>query len=201
MALDHLLAALERDATRAAEQRMQDAEAEATRLRSAARAKADALRASAVQLQEQRLRGEIEQVLLAERRRLRAETLRRRQTLLDHVLSTVEAKLPKAALDPANRSGLGRDLDRALIYVNGVPAVVRTSPDLVGWARRALEGRPEITVEADAALTTGVTVTAVDGSVVIDATLATRLRQGWPELSMKLISWLVQPEGPCTGTT
>ncbi len=196
MALDQLLAALERDATRAAEQRMEAAEAEATRLRSAARAKADALRAGRLQAQEKRLREEIERVLLVERRRLRAEMLRRRQALLDQMLATVEAKLPAATLDPTNRSGLGRDLDRALTYVDGIPAVVRTPSDLVGWARDALDGRSGITVQADPAITSGLTVTTADGSVVIDATLATRLRQSWPELSMKLIAWLERPEGP-----
>jgi hypothetical protein len=40
------------------------------------------------------------------------------------------------------------------------------------------------------------TVTTVDGSVVIDATLATRLRQSWPELSMKLLAWLKRSESP-----
>jgi vacuolar-type H+-ATPase subunit E/Vma4 len=196
MALDHLLAALERDATRTAEQRVEAAEAEATRLRSAARAKADALRADRLQAQEKRLREEIERVLLVERRRLRAEMLRRRQALLDQALVMVEAKLPAATLDPANRSGLGRDLDRALTYVNGIPAVVRTPTDLVGWARDALDGRSGITVQADPAITSGLTVTTVDGSVVIDATLATRLRQSWPELSMKLLAWLERSESP-----
>ena len=196
MALDQLLAALERDATRAAEQRMEAAEAEATRLRTAAHAKADALRADRLQAQEKRLREEIERVLLVERRRLRAEMLRRRQALLDQALVMVEAKLPAATLDPANRSGLGRDLDRALTYVNGIPAVVRTPTDLVGWARDALDGRSGITVQADPAITSGLTVTTVDGSVVIDATLATRLRQSWPELSMKLLAWLERSESP-----
>ena len=196
MALDHLLAALERDATRTAEQRVEAAEVEATRLRSAARAKADALRADKLQAQEKRLREEIERVLLVERRRLRAEMLHRRKALLDQVLATVEAKLPAATLDPANRSGLGRDLDRALTYVNGVPAVVRAPPDLVGWARDALDGRSGIAVQADPAITTGMTVTTADGSVVIDATLATRLRQSWPELSMKLLAWLERSESP-----
>ena len=121
MALDHLLAALERDATRTAEQRIEAAEAEATRLRSAARAKADALRAGRLQAEEKRLREEIDRLLLVERRRLRAEMLRHRQALLDEVLATVEAKLPAATLDPANRSGLGRDLNRALTYLNGIP--------------------------------------------------------------------------------
>ena len=196
MALDHLLAALERDATRTAEQRIEAAEAEATRLRSAARAKADALRAGRVQAEEKRLREEIDRLLLVERRRLRAEMLRHRQALLDEVLATVEAKLPAATLDPANRSGLGRDLNRALTYVNGIPAVVHAPPDLVGWARDALDGRSGITVQADPAIASGLTVTTVDGSVVIDATLASRLRQSWPELSMKLLAWLERPEDP-----
>jgi hypothetical protein len=44
-------------------------------------------------------------------------------------------------------------LDRALTYVNGIPAVVRTPTDLVGWARDALDGRSGITVQADPAIT------------------------------------------------
>ena len=78
----------------------------------------------------------------------------------------------------------------------GFPAVVRAPPDLVGWARDALDGRSGIAVQADPAIASGLTVTTVDGSVVIDATLASRLRQSWPELSMKLLAWLERPESP-----
>lgn len=201
MALEQLLAALERDAARTAEQRIAGAEAEAAHLRSAARVRADALVVDVLRTREAELRGELERTLFEERRRLRRETLQRRQRLLDQVRAAVEARLPATARDPANRSGLARDLEQAFVYVEGLPAIVLAPPDLVPWARSHLQSRSEVKIEADPSLDSGLVVTASDGSVRIDITLGTRLNQTWQVLCMKLLQWMEHPEAPCAGTT
>ena len=201
MALEDLLAALERDATRAAEQRIAEAEAEAAHLRSAARVRADALVVDVLRTREVELRGDLERALFEERRRLRRETLQRRQSLLNQVRAAVEARLPATARDPANRSGLARDLERAFVYIEGLPAIVHAPPDLLPWARDHLESRSGVKIEADPSLDTGLVVTAADGSVRIDITLGTRLNQTWQLLCMKLLLWVEHPEAPCAGTT
>jgi vacuolar-type H+-ATPase subunit E/Vma4 len=201
VALAQLIAALEQDATAAAEQRMTAARNDATRLREEARARADAQVAERLQLREVELRAESERVVVAERRRLRGLALEQQQRLLEEIRAGAVGLLAEAARTREGRALVLHYIEAAQGYLDGLPLVVRGAPDLTPLAANAFEGRTGVTLEPDSAIQTGVVLASTDGSVRVDATLATQLMLRWPDLSILVLHWIEHLEESCAGTT
>jgi vacuolar-type H+-ATPase subunit E/Vma4 len=201
VALAQLIAALEHDAGATVEQRLTAARNDATRLREEARSRAEAQVAERLRIREMELRAENEQVIVAERRRLRGLALEQQQRLLEEIRTAADGMLAEAARTPEGRTLLLRYVVVAQGYLDGLPLVVRSAPDLAPLAAKALEGRAGVSLEPDSAIQTGALLASSDGSVRVDATLATQLIRRWPDLSIQVLQWIEHPEESCAGTT
>jgi vacuolar-type H+-ATPase subunit E/Vma4 len=201
VALAQLIAALEHDAATAAERRLTAAHNDATRLRKEARVRADAQVAERLRIREAELRAENERVVVAERRRLRGLALEQQQRLLEEIRTGADGLLAEAARTREGRALILHYIEAARGYLDGLPLVVRGAPDLAPLAAKAFEGHTGVTLQPDSAIQTGVVLASTDGSVRVDATLATQLMLRWPDLSIQVLHWIEHPEDSCAGTT
>ncbi len=117
------------------------------------------------------------------RRDAARQLLHARTQLLDRVVARARQLLPEAAA--ARPPGaLAADLAEALGCLDGRPVVVHCPPLLAAPIRDLVAGAA-VRVEPDAA-GSALTFAAEDGSVEVDASLATRLEQLRPRLAIEL---------------
>ena len=185
MALDELLRTLEHEAGTRMEEVLGRARAEATALREAADAARTARREATLRARELELRAAAARELEAARRAATRRVLEARAAALDRVRRATEARLAGRAGDPALLPRLRDELADGLGYLGEGPVVVEASEALLPDLRRAMNGRPEVTFVAGR--TAGLVLRAADGSLVVDASLETRLDRAWPALAIELV--------------
>jgi vacuolar-type H+-ATPase subunit E/Vma4 len=193
MALEHLIAALEREAETKIGAELDAARAKAASLEAEAGGRVARLRAEALEEQRVRLQQEAERIVAAARREARQELLLARHRLLDRVLHRALELAPDVARSPAYRVGLPDDLVGAMSYIGQSAAVVRCSPALAAEMQPLLVGHGEWRLEVDPALAPGFQVAAADGSVVVDRTLPRRLQLEHARLRLEILQDLGEP--------
>ena len=185
MALDQLLRTLEDEARTRMEEVLGRARAEATALREAADAARTARREATLRARELELRAGVARELEVARRAATRRVLEARARALDRIRRAAEARLAGRAGDPALLPRLRAELADGLGYLGEGPVVIEASEALLPDLRRAMNGRPEVTFVAGT--TGGLVLRAADGSLVVDASLETRLDRAWPALSIELV--------------
>ncbi len=178
MALDHLLAALARDAEGEAERLLAEARAEAARIRADAQDRAQRVRADSLGGLEADRRAAMAVELAETRRAARRGVLEARAAVVARVFAEAGSRLPALLDDPCYRAALPNHLAEALSCVGGEESVVRCPPALAGTVGASVAGRPGVSVRAVADAPAGVTVETADGAIVVDNTLAGRLERG-----------------------
>ncbi|MBX6363835.1 MAG: hypothetical protein IRZ00_08205 [Gemmatimonadetes bacterium] len=185
MALEHLLAAIEREGEAAVARELDAARGEAEHILADARARVEARRAERLAARERELRASLEAELAAERRRAAGDLLRARWRLVERIVEAARAELPAAVESAAFAEALPAQLEDALAYLGDDGGIVRCSPALAPLVSTWLAGRPGISVEPCAELL-GIRVDG-NGAVEVDDTLDARLRRLGPRLAMDLL--------------
>ncbi len=183
MALDELLAALDREALAEAESIRTAARAACARIAAESETAVARRQAEGLEQRERELHAAAELQLSAARRAARRDTLVARQALLDRVLAAARERLPAAECEP---TALAARVAAALDAVGDGVAEVRCAPALVARVRRLVAARPGTTVLARDAAGSDLVVSAADGAVEVDASLAALLERRWPVLLVEL---------------
>lgn len=187
MALEKLLRALERDGQAKAEAVIEQARAEAARIQ--ARARERIARRRADQLAAYRLEiGALgEKELSHARQAVQKELLLAEHRLLGRVFAAAAERVDALAESPAFRDRLPAAVAAALDYLEGEPMRIRCSPPLVEAVQAAVAGRAQCEVTADEQIGAGFVASTSDGIVEVDGTLAGRLEQLRPVLSIEVL--------------
>jgi len=191
MPLDHLLAALERDATAQAERLVAEARATADRLTSTAAEVIAHRRSETLGAYEREQRAVIQAALSAARRTARRDVLDARERLLDRVFATARAALPQALAHQVYRATLPERLAAALACVaESGEATLRVPAALAADVRSAVPGNGPVTVLVDHAAGSGFRLATADGALEVDDTLETRLDAQRPRLARDVLRQL-----------
>lgn len=187
--MDRLIAALEREAAERASEILDQARAEASRIREAAEREVGRERAQVLD------RGETAARIAAARRRAEASrkaaraVLEAREELLERVFGAAREALDEAGRSTAYREALPRHLAEALRFIDG-GAVVTCGPDLAEDVRRAIADRPDVEVRTDPAAPPGFAVGSMDGRVAVEGGLAERLARRADLLAIEILTRL-----------
>jgi vacuolar-type H+-ATPase subunit E/Vma4 len=188
MPLDHLLAALEREAAAQAEALLAAARAQATEIARDADARLERRRSDLLGSREAELRGAAAAALGAARRASRATVLEARQRLLERVLARARALLPEALASDAYRAALPEHVAQGLRAIGDEPAVIRCPQSLVTAVRAAVRDRKDVSVRGDKASGSGVSIATMDGAIEADNTLDGRLERLRPRLALEVLA-------------
>jgi vacuolar-type H+-ATPase subunit E/Vma4 len=183
VALEELMAALERDAGAQIREILAAGEAEAAHVDAeAARARADRIATTiAASADERRIAGDLEVAVAA--RRGRADVLGARACMLERIREAIAGELPKLVADNPR---LGASLvAAALSYVGAEPGVLRCPPALAEPARSTAPSGIDVVI--DPAISTGAVVELATGTRV-DATLVALLERAWPSLACEALA-------------
>lgn len=176
MGLEHLLAALERDADAQVEQLFAQARVEAERISTESAAALEQRRRETTCARDSARVQEVEHAVTLARREARRSILEARERLLERVFAAARAELPAAVAGPAYRASLPAALRGALAAVGGDHAVIRCPEALMPALERARPGdSTAVPVKADPAGGSGFRVASADGAVEVDDTLESRL--------------------------
>jgi vacuolar-type H+-ATPase subunit E/Vma4 len=191
MPLDHLLAALERDATAQAEHLMAQARATADQLTSAAAEAIERRRGETLGAHEREQRAVVQAALSAARRAARRDVLEARERLLDRVFAATRSALPQALAHQAYRAALPQRLAAALSCVEDAgEAALRVPAALAADVRAAISGNGRVTVRVDHTAGSGFRLATADGILEVDDTLETRLDTQRPRLARDVLRQL-----------
>lgn len=191
MPLEHLLAALERDATAQAEHLVAEARATAALLTSTAAQAIERRRGETREVHEREQRAVVQAALSTARRAARREVLEARERLLDRVFAAARSALPQALAHRAYRAALPERLAAALACVEeGGEAALRVPAALAADVRAAVSGNGRVTVSVDHDAGSGFRLTTADGILEVDDTLETRLDTQRPRLARDVLRQL-----------
>jgi vacuolar-type H+-ATPase subunit E/Vma4 len=189
MGLEHLLDALERDATAQVEQLLARARADADQRTAAASEALERRRQDAHARLERSRHQDVEHAVALARRGARRSVLEARERFLERVFTAARAELAAAAAGPAYRASLPGALARALAAVGNETAVIRCPEALVADLRRLTpNGRASVVV--DESTGSGFVLATKDGAVEVDDTLEARLEHLRPALARHILSQL-----------
>ncbi len=186
MALDDLLAALERDATAQAEAVRAEARGAADRIARETDARLAGRRRDVLEARAEALRAAAAVALGEVRWRARAQVLAAREELLDRLFEAAASRLPAAVRGADYRATLPGRLHEALSYLGDEPAMVRCPSALAATVRAALAAEARCTVAPDDAVGSGFRAATTDGTVEIDETLEARLAELRPRLAIEI---------------
>jgi vacuolar-type H+-ATPase subunit E/Vma4 len=192
MALDHLLAALERDAATEVERITAAAQADTETIRAEADRRLGARRADALGAREAEARAAAAASLGEVRRRARAEVLAARQHALERVFAAAGRALPDAGRRAGYLAALPAELAAALACVGDSASVIRCAPSLAATIKPLVRDRAACRVEPDRAIGAGFIVATTDGVIEVDATLAGRLERLRDHLALEILRQLEQ---------
>lgn len=189
VAMDQLIAALERDAAAEAEEMLQKARAEADEMTAGCRERLAHRLEDEAQRHERDLRAQAALAAARARRVGRSDVLRARDALLARVREAAESRVALLEGDPGYQAGLAGEVREALSFLGEGPAQVRCRSALLALIREAVADlqRAGLSVQEDPQVPTGFVIGTADGRVEVDARLTTRLDRTWPELSLLVL--------------
>lgn len=190
MALDHLLAALERDATAQAEALLAEARATAAAVTREADERVAQHRRDALAARESTVRESTESALAEARRESRRRMLDARQRLLDRAFAAAHALFPDAVNGACYRAALPRHVVEALEAAGHEPVVVRCRDALVPVVQPIVASQARVTVRGDPGVPPGMVVTTTDGTMEVDQTLDGRLDRLRTRLALEVMARL-----------
>ncbi|MBI2963238.1 MAG: hypothetical protein HYY35_05735 [Deltaproteobacteria bacterium] len=188
MALDDLLAELERDARSKADAELAAARAEASRIAGDGVERIRRRRAEFLASLEADLEAETELALAEARHRVHGEVLAARQRMLERVFAAARERLADAVRSEAYDAVLGSHLAEALSYLGGAAAVVRCPAALASRVRELVAGREHLSVDSRDGAEPGIAVVAAEGAVVVDNTLTGRLERLRGRLAIEVLA-------------
>lgn len=193
MALDHLLAALERDATAQAEALLAEARATAAAVTREADERVAQRRRDALATREAAVRQSMESALAGARHASRRRMLDARQRLLNQVFAAAHALLPDGAKGALYRAAVSRHVADALAATGDEPVVIRCPEGLVPGVQAVVASQTHVTVRGDTAAPPGIVVTTTDGVIEVDQTLDGRLERLRAQLALEVLARLDTP--------
>jgi vacuolar-type H+-ATPase subunit E/Vma4 len=193
MALDDLIARLDRDGARRVAELRAKADAEAGALLAQAAVASGEHREAELARRRVARQALLGAELAEARQRARADRLRAQRERLAQIFARARALMPSFAASPGYAAALPGHLEEALRFVEGLAVEVACAPAFAPLVRALVQARPGATLREDAALAPGVLVSAADGSVFIDATLPARLSELEPALEVELARALAGP--------
>lgn len=198
MGIEALVARLEAEAEREADALLAEARDRAATIRREAGREARDREERWRDRREGELRSESEGRVAEARRRARRQVLEAREELLADVRLEARRRLEGDRALEAYRVQASTRLSAALAYLGERDAVVRCRPGLSADLRPAADedregagrggGVPALEVEDDPGAPVGLVVRAADGSIVVDDTLAERLRRAWDDLAVEVVA-------------
>lgn len=162
-------------AERTAESIMTEARAEADRIQSDADLQIEETRRAVLTKKDRELQVEARAKVAAARHVAMRAVLLAKTKVVDRVLQEARSRLPEAARSRTYRSTLGRELAEAAAFVGEEGGVVHCSEELAPAVREAVRGLPNLSVQTQREGASGFRIVGIDGSVVVDGTLETRL--------------------------
>ena len=190
MPLAELLGTLEKEADERIAALLAKARADAERLRTDRAEVTARRRAAALGAREAELRAGAARALEETRRETTRRLLEARAEALERIRSRAEALLAERIADPALWPVLAGELERALGYLGAAPAVVEAPAPVLEALRRRLGGRTQTVLQPTTAHRPCLVVRSADGSLTVDAALASRLARAWPRLAIGLAARL-----------
>lgn len=187
MALDDLLAAVEREAERKIAARLAEGWTEAARLATGSAEHLARRRAEAEAARRAELRAIATREVEESRRAASRTVLEARERLLDRVFRIAHERLPAAAGSEAYAASLADEVAEVLSYFDGEPVVLRCPPALEARVREIAHGRSSVTVQPDSRLTTGLAAESADGTLAVESTLSGRLGRMRPALAIEVL--------------
>lgn len=186
MALDVLLDTLARDAGAEQRQIVDEANAEAARIRAGATARAEARCAEALAARELEMQGRLDARRATAARDARVAALAVRQELLGRIRSAVELALP-GTLD-AHEDAIAPLVVEAIESLPPRQVVLRCRPGLAGHVQGVAKSLGKVRVVPDDAVPEGLEAESEDGMVLVHNTLEARLTRQWPALSIAILA-------------
>jgi vacuolar-type H+-ATPase subunit E/Vma4 len=190
MALDHLLAGLEREAAVQANALLAAARTEAARIAAEADARLARRRTVELGAEEAKLRGAAEAALGVARRSGRGDALEARARFLDRVFTAARALFPATLASDAYHAVLPDHLAEALRALGDEAATIHCPGKMASAVRAAIKGRQHLTVKGDPAARPGITVVTADGVIEVDNTLDGRLERLRQRLCIEVLARL-----------
>lgn len=185
MALDDLLAAVEREAERKIAARLAEAWTEAARVSAGSAEHLARRRAAAEAARRAELRAAATREVEESRRAARRTVLEARERLLDRVFRAARERLPSAVQGEVYAASLADEVAEVLSYFGTEPVVLRCPPILESRVRE-LAGAG-VTVRPDPGLTTGLAAESADGTLAVESTLQGRLGRLRPVLAIEVL--------------
>lgn len=186
MALDDLIARLERDADARLAALREKTDAEVARLLAEAAAAQGTRERRALDTSRQARRKALDRALVEARQEARAAELRAKRALLDRVIARARALFPEHGL-ARWKAALGQELDEALRYLEDA-VVVRCSADVFPEVKALLAARAGLALAETSLGASGCVLTAADGAVRLDVTFEARLARAAPHLAVTLFA-------------
>jgi vacuolar-type H+-ATPase subunit E/Vma4 len=187
MALDDLLAAVEREAERKIAARLAGAWTDAARVAAGSAEHLTRRRAEAAAARRAELRAAATREVEASRRAARRTVLEARERLLDRVFRAALQRLPTAVEGQAYAAALADEVAEVLSYFGDELVVLRCPPALEPRVREIASGRSGVTVAADPGLATGLAAESGDGELMVESTLEGRLGRLRPALAIEVL--------------
>jgi len=187
MALEDLIARLERDTDARVAKIRERAKAETDAIEAASALLAARLRAEGLAARARERRTALDRELAAARQRGSVEQLTEAHALLERILARTRELIAGVDVDPVYLAAVRRRLEEVLRFVEGQPIVVHCRPSVAPAVRAALAMRSDATVEEAPDAPVGVRVVLRDGSMEVDDTLLERLARMRARLAMELV--------------
>lgn len=191
MALDHLLAALEREARAEADELLAAARADAAQRTTLADAAIARRREAALGGRAREQQAELEAALSAARLAARREVLDARERLVERVFDAVRAACGAAVTRADFVAGLPARAAAALTCVGACDAVVLSAPaPLAAILAQGTTGDGRVTVREDAGAGAGFRLATADGSLEVVDTIEARIAARRAALARRALALL-----------
>lgn len=188
MALEHLLAALERDTEEQVSALLQEAAARAAAIRDETESAVTEQLATFEHRRRTALTAEAGTEVAEARERAGRRRLEARAAFLSAVFERARERLDEAAAREAGRAALVEQAREAVSFLGGAPGLLRCSPALAEPLTAAFPAGTSVEIRPDRTAPPGFTVTTADGHLTVDGTLAPRLERLRPQLAVDLMA-------------
>lgn len=193
MALENLVAELEREGESKIAAQLEAARSEAARLEAEARSRRTEHRAQVLRERQLELQHETKQMVAIREREARKELLLARHRLLDRILQRMLELMPEVVQSEPYLASLPGELTSALSYLGPTGGLLRCSHRLSDALQTLVAAERHLKLTEDPALAPGFQVTSDDGTVLVDRTLPRRLDLEQARMRLEILQELHRP--------